>query len=401
MNDDFLHRLRAEPPADFLARLKARLDLQPPPAPAALAGSTLKKVVLGLLLSGCVFAMTMILLNRQESKAPPPVANSRPQTTEAVTLPPKPALAPKAAETNSPRMGRVVDTRPTTLTPPAFSYITTKSLEPLLKQLFYSGPRNRSIVAAESASDALAQFCRPLKPDEATPQFALVTRRMQPSESDACAHNLGKVAESVVGHQAIVLARSKLYGGFNLTLGQVFLALAAEVPDPTEPGRLIPNPNKMWSDIDSSLEREPIEFYGPEPSSAAGIAFREILFDAGCRATAKVDDCPGLRRDGVYIEAAPTPSDMLLKLQTKPDAFGILIYGPTFLNSSELTASPIQGVKPTMETIDSESYPGARTLYLYTYRDGYGPPARYLISSFFNRLQGESSAIIPPERSQP
>ena len=401
MNDDFLHRLRAEPPADFLARLKARLDLQPPPEPAALAGSTLKKVVLGLLLSGCVFAMTMILLNRQESKAPPPVANSRPQTTEAVTLPPKPALAPKAAETNSPRMGRVVDTRPTTLTPPAFSYITTKSLEPLLKQLFYSGPRNRSIVAAESASDALAQFCRPLKPDDATPQFALVTRRMQPSESDACAHNLGKVAESVVGHQAIVLARSKLYGGFNLTLGQVFLALAAEVPDPTEPGRLIPNPNKMWSDIDSSLEREPIEFYGPEPSSAAGIAFREILFDAGCRATAKVDDCPGLRRDGVYIEAAPTPSDMLLKLQTKPDAFGILIYGPTFLNSSELTASPIQGVKPTMETIDSESYPGARTLYLYTYRDGYGPPARYLISSFFNRLQGESSAIIPPERSQP
>ena len=401
MNDDFLHRLRAEPPADFLARLKARLDLQPPPAPAAPAGSTLKKMLLGLLLSGCVFAMTLILLNRQESRAPAPVANSRPQTTEAVTLPPEPALASKAAETNSPRTDRVVDTRPTTLTPPAFSYITTKSLEPLLKQLFYSGPRNRSIVAAESASDALAQFCRPLKPDDATPQFALVTRRMQPSESDACAHNLGKVVESVVGHQAIVLARSKLYGGFNLTLGQVFLALAAEVPDPTEPGRLIPNPNKMWSDIDSSLEREPIEFYGPEPSSAAGIAFREILFDAGCRATAKVDDCPGLRRDGVYIEAAPTPSDMLLKLQTKPDAFGILVYGPTFLSSSELTASPIQGVKPTRETINSGSYPGARTLYLYVNQDTGGPPVHALISSFFSRLQGERSAIIPPDRSQP
>src|SRR4051812_28696625 len=164
MNDDFLHRLRADPPADFLARLKARLDLQPPPAPADPAGSTLKKVLLGLLLSGCVFAMTMILLNRQESKAPAPLANSRPQTTEAVTLPPEPAVASQAAGTNSPRTDRVVDTRPTTLTPPAFSYITTKSLEPLLKQLFYSGPRNRSIVAAESASDALAQFCRPLKP---------------------------------------------------------------------------------------------------------------------------------------------------------------------------------------------------------------------------------------------
>src|SRR5262245_713433 len=29
MNDEFLHRLRARPPADFAARLKARLDAQP------------------------------------------------------------------------------------------------------------------------------------------------------------------------------------------------------------------------------------------------------------------------------------------------------------------------------------------------------------------------------------
>ena len=35
MNDDFLHRIRVEPPAGFMARLKARLDHQLPPASPA------------------------------------------------------------------------------------------------------------------------------------------------------------------------------------------------------------------------------------------------------------------------------------------------------------------------------------------------------------------------------
>lgn len=403
MNEDFLHNIRVEPPAKFLKRLKSRLDLQPPPPPAASVGSTLKKVLLGLLLSGCVFAMTLFLLNRPESEAPAPVAAHRQQTAEVVNLPPNRADAPKATETNAPPAARIIDTRPTTLTPPAYSYLTIKSLEPYLKLLFNSGgQRGRTIRASESTTDVLAQFCKPLKPGDTTPQLALVTRRMTSSEADACAHNLGKVVESVVDRQAIVLARSKLYGGFNLTLAQVFMALAAEIPDPKQPDHLIPNPNEMWSDIDSSLEREPIEFYGPEPSSAAGIAFRETIFEAGCHAAAKVDECPGLRKDGVYIDATPTPSDMLLKLQTKPDAFGILAFGPIFLNAGELTASPLQGVKPTTETINNETYPGTRTLYLYFNQDaGGGQAVRYAISSFFNRMQSERSAIIPSERSQP
>ena len=33
MNDDFLHRLRKEPPPTFAARLKAKLELQNPKRP--------------------------------------------------------------------------------------------------------------------------------------------------------------------------------------------------------------------------------------------------------------------------------------------------------------------------------------------------------------------------------
>jgi phosphate transport system substrate-binding protein len=401
MNDDFLHRIRAEPPADFLARLKTRLDLQPPPAPATPAGSTIKKVLLGLLLSGCVFAMTLILLNRTQMQAPAPLAASRQQTTPVLIPRPTPALVPKVTETKPPQADRIVDTRPKTLAPPASSYMTMRSLEPYLMLLSNSNLRGPTIASSETTSGALSQFCRPLKPGDAIPLAALVTRRMTTSEAETCAHNMGKVVEKAVGHQAIVLARSKLYGGFNLTPTEIFLALSAEVPDPTQPGRLIPNPNRMWSDVDSSLEREPIEFYGPGPSSPVGAAFREIIFEPGCRAMSKAEHCPQLRDDGVYVEAAPIPSDMLLKLQTKPDAIGILAFGPTFLNATELTAIPIQGVSPTMENINNESYPGARPLYRYFNQDEARLAARYTFAPALNPTQREHFAIIPPERSQP
>jgi len=401
MNDHFLHRIRTEPPPEFLARLKSRLDLQPPPTPAASGGSALKKVLLGLLLSGCVFAMTLILLNRHEPEAPTPMAASKQQTAEVVTHPPKTEIAPEATETKPPSTDRMVDSRPTTLAPPAYSYMTIDSLAPYLKLLLISNPRAPTVVSAESTSDAIAQFCRPLKPNDATPLFALVARRMTTSEADTCAHNLGKVVESNKIHQAIVLVRSKLYGELNLTPTDIFLALSAEVPDPAQPGALIPNPNEMWSDIDSSLEREPIAFYGPEPSSPAGVAFREIIFEAGCRAVTTAEHCPKLRKDGIYVEAAPSPPDMLLKLQTKPDAIGILAYGNEFLNASELMTISIQGVKPTLETINNESYPGARSLYRYINEEAGSPPARFLVGPGLNRMQYERFAIIPPERSQP
>src|SRR5438477_12856539 len=63
MNDEFLHRIRVEPPAEFLARLKSRLDLQPPPTPAR-QHSTLGRILLGLLLTGSVFAITLFILSR-------------------------------------------------------------------------------------------------------------------------------------------------------------------------------------------------------------------------------------------------------------------------------------------------------------------------------------------------
>ena len=124
--------------------------------------------------------------------------------------------------------------------------------------------------------------------------------------------------------------------------------------------------------------------------------------ERSCRALpalAEVDRCPGLRTDGVYVEAAPSPGDMLLKLQTKPDAFGILAYGNEFLNADEFSATPIRGVLPTRQSIADETYPGSRPVYVY-YDRLMSWVTSFLLQAAQSPYHRENFAIIPPERSQ-
>ena len=61
MNDDFLHRIRAQPSADFLARLKTRLDRQVPPPPKP-RRTALRALAWGLLFGGSAFAITLLTI---------------------------------------------------------------------------------------------------------------------------------------------------------------------------------------------------------------------------------------------------------------------------------------------------------------------------------------------------
>jgi phosphate transport system substrate-binding protein len=397
MNDKFLHNIRKDPPQEFLARLKSRLDLQPPPTTPSPKGSTFRKVLLGLLLTGSAFAITLMLLNRGEPVAPATVSKSEPAQAKA------PETDHPARETHNAPVRQPTKVKPipvvksTTVNAATNYYLTTTALEQYLRSLF-SGNRFATVLTAESATDAVTRLCDVPK-DTPAPVYALVAGHIDKPDSEICALN-AKISKMLVGHQAIVLARSKLYGTFSLTPAEIFLALAAEVPDPAHPDKLIPNPNTTWSDISGSLEQEPIEFFGPEPSSPIGAAFREILFEPGCHAL-QLEKCPGLRKDGVYTEAAATTvSDMALKLQTKPNAIGILPLGFAFSNTGELAASPIRGVVPTTETIANETYPGSRPLYVYINQDAV-PRARFISPNAFRSYTAEQYAVIPLERSQP
>ena len=69
-----------------------------------------------------------------------------------------------------------------------------------------------------------------------------------------------------------------------LTKKQIFLALGKDVPEGNkEGGKLIPNPNKKWSDVDPSLPDIAIEVLGPPPTSGTRDAFQELAIEGGCK----------------------------------------------------------------------------------------------------------------------
>jgi phosphate transport system substrate-binding protein len=212
---------------------------------------------------------------------------------------------------------------------------------------------------------------------------AVVDRRMFPEELDVC-HRLNKhIAELKIGYEAIAFVRSNLYDAPKLSARSIFLALAREIPDPSNPAELITNPNITWDQVDSTLPNERIDVSGPPLSSGTGIAFRELILKAGCLmfptiASLKQTEperfekvCGTLRTDGIYRVREMSRGaeinlwDLTDYLNANPQAIALLGYEEEVLRSSNLSAGSIDGVTPSPSSIHAGSYPGARTIYLY------------------------------------
>src|ERR1700761_8026974 len=76
MNDDFLHRIRVEPPPGYLARLKKSLDRQPPlprehlhPRFLPRRRSVFRALAFGLLFGTSAFAITLLTVDGARQSA--------------------------------------------------------------------------------------------------------------------------------------------------------------------------------------------------------------------------------------------------------------------------------------------------------------------------------------------
>ncbi|MFL6601723.1 MAG: substrate-binding domain-containing protein [Steroidobacteraceae bacterium] len=464
MNDDFLHRIRAEPPRAFMADLKARLDRQLPPAATAPRRSLFRVLVFGLLFGGSVFAISLLTVNGipdftrawvegvRRGSTPKPDATGHSDVTHpgrnswadfsaspGITAPEGPqhagqapnpsrgAATPASATNTAPSVQSVVpgaSTRP----PQVITLVTPKTLQAYLKSRVanFARPYRADVLvtAADNATEALAQLCS--KPatvgnQAAAPDIAVIARRITRAEFETCTTNIGNIAEVQMEHQALVLARSKLYGTLALSARDLFLALAAEIPDPEHPGALIRNPNTTWDRINASLGAAPIEVFGPPEQSTAGIALRETLLQAGCdsvpalAALSRTDGaryqqvCKTLRKDGAYVEMREeVTTEALQTLQSHPDAIGVLGYaqlrffGSIFKNNYMLIINPVGGVEPTPQAIADGTYPGSRTLYLYLNqrRASYG--AAYLTNWLADTsVEASTLSVAMPEVKGP
>lgn len=232
------------------------------------------------------------------------------------------------------------------------------------------------VVESTGSGGGFKLFCSGLGTEH--PDMTNSSRQIKQSEVDRCAKNgVVDITEVKVGFDGIVIANSKAAPQQTLTLRQIYLALAKDVPNDADGATLIPNPHRNWSDIDPSLPDRPIEVLGPPPTSGTRDAFAELVLEGGCRrypgikAMMKVDKerykavCHAIREDGAYVEAGENDVLIVQKLVANANAFGI--FGFSFLdqNTDRIQGSLINQVEPTFETISEGAYPISRPLYFY------------------------------------
>lgn len=209
------------------------------------------------------------------------------------------------------------------------------------------------------------------------PDIANSSRAIKSSEVERCAANgVHDIVEVRIGYDGIVLANSARAEPIALTLEELYLALARDVPGEEE-GSVVRNPHRRWSDIRDGLPDRPIEVLGPPPTSGTRDAFLELAMETGCRSVSWVAAleetdgnryralCHSIREDGAWVDAGENDNVIVQKLQANPTAFGV--FGFSFLdqNAAQVRGVAIDGVEPTFEAIADGSYPIARPLYFY------------------------------------
>jgi phosphate transport system substrate-binding protein len=229
------------------------------------------------------------------------------------------------------------------------------------------------VVESTGSGGGLKLFCAGVGAEH--PDMTNASRAIKDSERELCASNGVKdVTEVKVGFDGIVLANSKAAEAVNLTIPQIFQALAAEVE---VDGEVVANPYTNWQEIDPALPDAAIEVLGPPPTSGTRDAFVELVMETGCEefpaiaALEETDEdkfeavCATMREDGRFVEAGENDNLIVQKLEANPAAFGI--FGFSFLdqNLDKMQGSFVDGVEPTFENIAAGDYPVSRSLFFY------------------------------------
>ncbi|MBK0326156.1 PstS family phosphate ABC transporter substrate-binding protein [Rhodobacteraceae bacterium F11138] len=201
------------------------------------------------------------------------------------------------------------------------------------------------------------------------------SRAMKASEYELCQQNgVTEISEALIGFDGLSMAVSRANDfAWDLTLGEIYLALGAQVP---VDGEWVDNPYKTWDQINADLPAVEILAYGPPPTSGTRDAFVELAMHAGCEELAYVHDggfdgdwvgenCSRMRTDGPFVEAGENDNLIVQRLEADPNAMGIFGYSFLYENLDKLKGVMIEGVEPSTDSIADKSYPVSRPLFFY------------------------------------
>lgn len=218
------------------------------------------------------------------------------------------------------------------------------------------------------------------------------SRRQKPSETALCLRNgVAPVIELKLGYDGIVLARAIDAAPMQLTVGDLYRALARDLPTSDTDCTPQRNPYRRWSEIDPLLPDDRIETYGPPPTSGTRDAFVETAMEAGARTFVCMAELEtetpnlfrarahALREDGYWVDAGENDNALIRTLSNTPSALGV--FGFSFLdqNADKVRGISIGGISPSAENIRNGAYPVVRDLYLYLRADGGADVAGYAL----------------------
>ena len=250
------------------------------------------------------------------------------------------------------------------------------------------------VVESTGSGGGMKLFCAGV--GAGTPDITNASRRIKETEFKLCVENGVTPVEVKIGFDGIVLANAKAGPELSITREQIFRALAKEIPGPD--GKMIPNPNKTWADVDPSLPQTKIEVLGPPPTSGTRDAFVEIAMEGGAKkievlAALRKEDkkafkriSHAIREDGAYVEAGENDNLIIQKLEANKNAYGI--FGFSFLdqNADKVRGAVVNGVEPEFENIAAGDYQISRSLFFYVKKEHVGviPGIEEFVEEFTN-----------------
>src|SRR5687767_5015801 len=104
------------------------------------------------------------------------------------------------------------------------------------EKLGQGGKFKTPVVESTGSGGGMKLFCSGV--GDAYPDITNCSRRIKQSEFDECTKNGVTIGEVKIGYDGIVLANAKSAPRLSLTVDQVFLALAKQLP---KDGKLVPN----------------------------------------------------------------------------------------------------------------------------------------------------------------
>jgi phosphate transport system substrate-binding protein len=286
-------------------------------------------IVLGLLLAACGQPASPTNAPVVQPTQPAAQPTTPPQSTTA----PQPTVA--ASTVQLPEVNPLEVTGDIIAAGSSTVYPLSERLAERFRDEGYSG--NITIDSIGSGA-GFERFCKTGETD-----IANASRAIKDSEVDSCRAINREPLEFRVGTDALAVVVSKE----NTFLTNVTL---------DELARIFSSGTEKWSDVNPNWPAEAIQRFSPGTDSGTFDYFVEVVLEKN----------KDLLLNAANLQLSEDDNVLVQGVEGSPYAIGYFGYAYYQENADRLTVLSIEGVAPTAETVDDNTYPLARPLFMYT-----------------------------------